>query len=370
MGVQKFNDVRSRLAAAFGGLTVTLASLLAPPAPAQTEALTPSGEPAPLRRVLLVEASGSGAAPERTFFGLIAARETSTLSFEVGGRLVSLDAGEGRRRDAGEIVARLDPDPFERAVERAELALARAERNYQRAVRLAASDAASEVRAEDALTARNLADVELRDAREALSDTVLRMPFDGIVAARQAAQFTNVAAGEPILLLHDMSEVHVEIDVPERVLTRAGNVGAIAFSVQSDGERVPLEFVEFRPQTGRVGQSFRVTLAMPEGFSDGLIPGATTNVQAALPGADRGDVLPGSAILGRTDRGFEVMVFRPENGGTGRVTRREVAVASPGGTTLRVVGLAEGERVVAAGGHLLEDGERVVAFDGLVTEEP
>ncbi len=360
------------------GAAILLA--MAAGAPAQDAAdLTPSGDPRPLPAVRLVEPGAAAARDARRFFGRIAARETVPLSFEVGGRLIEFPVLEGSRVEAGGVVARLDPDPFARAAERAELALEQAERDSERARRLAASNVASEVRAEDARTARDLADVGLRDAREALADSVLTAPFDGIVAQRIAETFSNVEPGRPILRLHDMSEVRVEIEIPERVLLRAGDPHAIAFTGERpDGARVRLRLVEFEAQTGRVGQSFRVALALPDEAAGGLIPGATMTVVAELPATPATATVPMGAILAGSGEAWGVMVFRPgdERGGEGegrdrgRVERRAVRVTAERGTAFEVEGLAAGERIVAAGAHLLTDGQEVRVYEGLTVEQP
>ncbi len=334
--------------------------------------LTPSGDPAPLRSVRLLEPS-EARPPARTFFGRVVPRETAALSFEVGGRLIELAAREGARVAAGTVIARLDPDPFERAVERAELALAQARREAARVAALAERNVAADVVAEDAATARDLAAVALRDARAALEDAELVAPFDGLVAERLAAGFTNVEPGQPILALHDLSEVRVEIEVPERVLMRAGDVDALRFrGTLPGGGTTPLALAEFEPQTGRVGQSFRMALIVPPGDAGGLIPGASMSVDVLLPLREPARVLPAAAILGRTDRGFEVMVFRPDpdDGEVGTVLPSEISLASPDGVTLTVDGLPDGAEIVAAGAHLLAPGERVRRYDGLAPEEP
>ena len=341
-------------------------------APAQD--LTPSGDPAPLRAVRLLEAGGD--APDlrtRTFFGRVVARETAALSFEVGGRLVELAPREGAELRAGEVIARLDPDPFERAVERAGLALDRAERDAARAATLAERNVAAEVAAEDAVTGRDLAAVELRDAHAALEDAVLTAPFDGLVAERLTAEFVNLAPGQPVLALHDLSELRVEIEMPERVLLMAGGVDRLTFRGRlPGGGTVDLALTEFEPQTGRAGQSFRVALTLPHGGAGGLIPGASMSVDVLLPAVSDEPVLPAAAILGDTDRGFEVMLYAPDpaDPDVGTVTPAEIRVTSPDGVTLRVDGLPEGAAIVAAGGHLLRDGERVRRYDGLAPEEP
>ena len=340
---------------------------------AHAQDLTPSGDPAPLRAVRLIEPDAAPAGRERVFFGRIAARETAALSFEVGGRLLELAAREGAEVKAGAVIARIDPKPFARAVERAELTLVQAERDASRAATLAERNVAADVAAEDAETGRDLAEVALRDARAALEDATLAAPFDGLVAERLAAEFTNVTPGQPVLALHDLSELRVEIEVPERVLAQAGGIERIAFAGRlADGSEADLTLREFEPQTGRAGQSFRVTLAIPEGAASGLLPGASMSVAARLPAAPGARALPASAILGTTDRGFEVMLFRPDadDPATGIVAPAEIVLSTPDGVTLAVDGLPEGASIVAAGAHLLQPGERVRRYDGLTPEEP
>lgn len=352
-------------------LAVALSCFIGSSAIAQD--LTPSGDPAPLRAVRLIEPGDATARRDRMFFGRVAARETTALSFEVGGRLVELAAREGSKVANGAVIARLDPEPFERAMERAELTLAQAERDAARIATLAERNVAADVAAQDAVTGLNLAKVALRDARAALQDATLPAPFDGLVAERLATEFTNVTPGQPVLALHDLSEVRVEIEMPERVLLRAGGIDQIAFAAQlPNGTETDLALREFEPQTGRVGQSFRVSLAIPDAAASGLLPGASLTVAARLPASTGAQAIPAAAILGTTDRGFEVMVFHPdaEDTDTGTVAPAEIAVSTPDGVTLTVDGLPEGAAIVAAGAHLLKPGERVRRYDGLVPEEP
>ncbi len=144
--------------------------------------LTPSGDQRTPPDLQVVEPRADAAQNARRLLGRIAARETVPLSFAVGGRLMEFPVLEDPRVGADALVARLDQGPSARAVERAERAPGQAERASDRVRRLAASNVASEVRAEDARTARDLADMGLRDAREALTDSVPTAPFDGIVA--------------------------------------------------------------------------------------------------------------------------------------------------------------------------------------------
>ncbi len=328
--------------------------------------------PAPIPAVRVLTAEPAPAVQVRRFFGRVQARETVDLSFEVGGYMQVLEATEGQRVALGSLLAALDAAPFERAVERAELGLLQAEREFERARVLAARDAVSQVRAEDAETDRDLAAVALREAQDDLTDASITAPFDGLVATRLTANFTNVSPGQPILRLHDMSEVRVEFDLPERLLLQVRNPASVAFFTElpdSDGP-VPLTFVEFHAETDRIGQSYTVTLAFAGIDSAFLVPGASVMITAEVPTEGRGIVLPASAIIAGADRTAAVMVVEGGGDGPATVRRHPVGVRSETGTGFRIEGLPSGAEVVAVGGHLLRDGQIVRRYSGLTVEEP
>ncbi|MBQ2259753.1 MAG: efflux RND transporter periplasmic adaptor subunit [Loktanella sp.] len=303
----------------------------------------------------------------RQFFGQIVARETVDLAFEVGGTMRRLMPEEGMRVNAGEMIAQLRLDAFERAVARAELQVEMATREASRAADLAARAAAPTSRAEDAETAREMADVDLRDARAALEDASLLAPFDGLVAARLIPEHASVAPGQPVLRLHDMSEMRVEIAVPERLFAAAGGLEALRFTGQIAGQPdIDLRLVGFQPETASVGQSYRVTLALPAG-TGGLLPGASIEVTVMIPASARGVPVPAAALIATADRQAKVMVVE----GADVLTVRSVAVqvAAPAGSSFLVEGLPPEAEIVVTGAHLLRDGQQVRRFAPLTFSE-
>ena len=355
------------LSAALGGTVAVWGS--APVAEADESADLVTVGPVPAVRVVRLEAAQ--ATQTRRFFGQVRARETVDLSFEVGGTLNVLNAVEGGWIDRGTVLAQLDPSPFERAVERAAVMLAQAQREHDRAETLVNSATVSRVRLEDARTARDLSDVALRDAQEALEDATLVAPFDALVADRLSANFTLIEPGQTVLRLHDMSEVRVEFDLPERLLAKVGDPDQVRFTTTLPDREEPinLRFVEFRAETGRIGQSYVVTLAFPDIESPFLLPGASVTVTAATPSNTPGMALPASAILSDADRGTAVMIVEEGEDGLLTVHLQPVEVRSETGTGFQVAGLAEGTEVVATGGHLLRTGQIVRRYTGLVVEE-
>lgn len=339
------------------------------------------GPQTPLPPVRLVTVQAPDTEITRTFYGRVISRQTVDLAFQVGGQIAEFPVLNGEEVARGTLLARLDLDPFERAVRRAEVNLDQARREFERATQLALANAASAVRAEDAGTARDLARLQLEEAREALDDATLTASFDGIVARRLVATYTTVSAGTPVLRLHDMSAPRVRIDVPERLFRRAGDLTQISFTADlgTGFTGVALELAEYAAETTGVSQTYAVDLALPDVPGYQPLPGRTAIVTVALklPGGDTFS-LPATALLpaergGGDGAGAQVMVFAPdaENAEAGSVRTVPVRVVSREGADVAVAtgdALEPGMEVVSTGGHLLTAGDRVRRFTGFAQD--
>ena len=324
-----------------------------------------SAEAAP-RPVKLMTVQAPSGEVTRRFFGRALARQTVDLAFQVAGQVVRLPALEGRIVPAGETVAALDAEPFRLALERARLERDRAVRHAARMQALEGTGA-SRVSAEDAATEAGLAEIALRKARRDLRLATLVAPFDALVARRAVANLATVRAGEPVVRLHDMSELRIAIDVPEVLFQRAGRDPDVALFARFPAakRRYPVEVREHSAETSRIGQTFRVTLGMAPPADFTVLPGSSVTVIATLRRADTRAAVPASAVVTGAGGATSVMVFRPGEGDAGTVESRPVTLGVGRDGALRVVeGLEPGAEIVAAGAHLLGDGERVRRFGG------
>ena len=181
------------------------------------------------------------------------------------------------------------------------------------------------------------------------------------------ANFTSVAAGTAIVRLHDMSELRVEIDVPEVLFQQAGRDPDIELfaSFPASDERFPLTVREFNAETSDIGQTFRITLAMPPPDDLIVLPGSSVEVTATLRKPGAAITIPKTAVVMSNDGRPYVMRFTPddENGAAGTVARTPVTVEPTNTGRVRVTeGLEEGQEIVASGAAGLKDGDRVARF--------
>lgn len=144
-------------------------------------------------------------------YGNIDIRDVS-LGFRVGGRITTLYFEEGDRVQGGQLMAQLDPIPFEEelAVQVAQenelrVRLVNAEKQYIRQKNLVATGAVSRSSFDDALNNKNEIEAgietainQVRQATTRLEDTKLFAPDSGIVLTRVREPGSIVGAGEPV----------------------------------------------------------------------------------------------------------------------------------------------------------------------------
>ncbi len=255
------------------GLSVSL--------PAAAQDATATTAPRPVK--LLTVQTGT-TLPTRHFFGKVVARQTVDLAFQVSGEVVEFPVREGERVEQDQMIAALDMEIFQLQAEQAQLQLDQATRTLNRLNKLAGSSV-SQVTIDDAETAKLLADVALRQAEYNIEHAVLLAPFDGTVALRHTEEHNTVSAGMPVVRLHDMSEIRVEIDVPEVLFQQTKDEDALSilarFPAQPD-RQYPMTLREFDAQASDAGQSFRVTLGMEAVAGLKLLPGSSVDVSVSL----------------------------------------------------------------------------------------
>lgn len=302
----------------------------------------------------------------RQFFGRVTAKETVDLAFQVGGQIVEFPAVEGEPIPQGGLIAKLDLEPFELALDQARTQADQAARNLARFEQLQ-GNAVSQVSVDDAKTQAELTQISVRDAERSLRHATLEAPFTALVASRNVANFSSIGAGTPVVRLHDMSELRIEIDVPEIIFQTAGEDPDVDLSARFPAidDEFPLEVREFNAETSSVGQTFRITLGMPPPNGQVILPGSSVTVTAVLKGGVPQLLIPSSAVLTGNDGAAQVMVFEPAGADEGRVNRVAVQIEpTPDGAVRVLSGLDAGQEIVASGAALLADGETVRRFAG------
>ncbi len=313
-------------------------------------------------------ATGNGAVGPRRFTGRIAAVSTVDVSFQVSGKITALPIDEGDIVPAGTVLAKLDKADYELAVREAQAAFDLAQSDLKRKRELVRTNVVSEATLDKSETEFRVKEVELDTARLNLSYTTIKAPFDALISSRLVEAQTNVDAGTPVLRIQDVSELRVDISVPEDLMRSSQNpednpeafeIVAIATGIDGTEYRFPLEFRENQTEPDDVTQTFTVTFGMPRPTEPNLLPGMTVTVMVALLGEGDGVSVsvPLTAIVDEADGGHSVFVYDPE---TQTVSKRRVEIGPVMNERIVVhSGLSRGDTVIAAGARRLQDGAAV-----------
>ncbi|SJZ70177.1 efflux RND transporter periplasmic adaptor subunit [Consotaella salsifontis] len=325
-------------------------------------------EPLPPRPVLTTTAARSST-DEQGFSGTIAPRYETNLAFRTLGRIVSraVDVGEEVKKD--QEVAAIDAETLSATVRqaKAQVASARAQADNaaasaERARRLFEEKTVSSAELESANQSKSTADAaleraeaELAKAENALTYAVLTAPYDGVVTQVSLDVGEVAAAGQPVMTIARTDVREAVVDIPTDELDGIKVADRFRVRLQTDPTMATEGSVrEIAPEADAATRSNRVRILLdqpPPGFRLGALI-------RAFPVRSSDDLIrvPQTAVL---EEGGEAYVWVvPPKAST--VEKRKVSLGERRGDVVEVVsGLNEGETVVIAGVHSLEENQAV-----------
>jgi RND family efflux transporter MFP subunit len=348
-----------------------------------------------VRTIIVQEQTRGGV--DRTLLnasGYVTARRQATVSSKVTGKVIEVMVEEGKKVEAGQILARLDSSNVEKSLrlsesqleaarkglEETRVNLSKAERELRRVSQLADSGVASaseldraeaEAKSLSARLERQIADVTVADSevrlwQQQLDDTVIRAPFAGIVTSKNAQpgeMISPMSAGGSftrtgICTLVDMSSLEVEVDVNESYINRVEPGQRVESTLDSYPDwHVPSKVIAIIPAADRQKATVKVRVGFDK-LDPRILP--DMGVKVAFQGAGDGSAaarsvtIPKTAIV-RQDSRDVVWIVRDN-----RLERRAVTTAGARGDEVVITGgLSGGERVVVEGPADLVDGARV-----------
>jgi RND family efflux transporter MFP subunit len=327
--------------------------------------------PRPIRTFLVTEATGSMV---RRFSGRSEASETTALSFPVSGTVQEILVGVGDRVEQDDVVARLDPEPFELDVEaaRAEVEKAQADvvanqGDLDRNQTLFAKGWVSQAAIEKYQAAYDAAASTLQYARSRLAvaernltNATLRAPYAGTIASRKVERFEDVAAAQTIVELNSTDGLLVAFAVPETAINRVslGQTVSVAFSTL--GERELEGRITEIESAASTANAYTVKASILEPPAE-LRPGMTAEVGVtdAAEGLDAGYLIPLSAIAPGEANDVATVFKYDAAEGVVRQTPIETAEAARGNLVIVLDGVAPGDILASAGVSFLMDGQSV-----------
>jgi RND family efflux transporter MFP subunit len=326
--------------------------------------------------VKILELGSTGVRGVSEYPARIQASQRIEMAFEVPGRLEALPIREGQRVTKGTLLAKLDARGFlsEAEAARANAAAMRAE--FERTKVLFEKAVKSKQEYDRAARNYDVARAKLTTEEKTLDDTVLRAPFDGVIAQRLVNDLENVQAKQTILVLEGEGALEAVVDLPEQDAARVrpglsleerqrGSSGRISVVLSSSPDRAfPAELKEIATRADPVTRTFRVTLGFEPPPDTTVLPGMTARIRVENPEGPKSTSsprVPARAVAADEAGHSFVWVVDPA---TMVVARRGVQTGSLSGDELEILeGLQAGDWVATSGVAQLREGMQVRRFD-------
>jgi RND family efflux transporter MFP subunit len=329
--------------------------------------------------------------------GYVTPRRRATIAAKITGRVIGVYFDEGVHVKEGQILAKLDDSDVKRALDSAvadrnstraqiadyEVQLKNAELLVHRSKELQAAGVQSQeildnavtsadsLRAKIALTKEQVAAAESRinEAQQAVDNTVIRAPFEGIVVSKDAQvgeMVSPISAGggftrTGIATIVDMNSNEIEVDVNEAYIARVVPEQRVTAVLDAYPDwQIPSKVRTVIPTADRQKATVKVRISFIK-LDPKILPdmGVKVTFLGDEPKKQAGAVEPVATVPTaalRDDNGSKIVYIVKDN----KLERRAVKPGNPRGSDTEIfAGLIPGDLVVTKGPPELHDGESI-----------
>ena len=328
--------------------------------------------------------------------GYVTPRRRATIAAKITGRVTGVFFDEGTHVRQGQLLATLDDSDVKRALEsakadrdsaqaaiadfqvqlkNAKIQLGRAEQLQKAGVQTQenldnASMAADSLTAKIALAKQQVAgaDARISEAQQAVDNTVIRAPFDGIVVSKDAQvgeMVSPISAGggftrTGIATIVDMNSNEIEVDVNESYIARVLPNQPVTATLDAYPDwQIPCKVRTVIPTADRQKATVKVRISFlkldPKILPDmGVKVAFLSEEQPKAKGPEPMTYVPKSAVRSEGGTTFVYLVH------DGKVEHRAIRVGADRGTDVAIMaGVMPGDSLVVTGPATLHDGDKV-----------
>jgi membrane fusion protein, multidrug efflux system len=320
--------------------------------------------------------------------GTVIAYNTDVVRAQIQGQIISINFTEGQKVHAGDLLAQIDPRPYQAMIdqytgqlERDQAQLVNAKANQKRYSQLGTQGWATPQLIETQtaqvgeLQGAIKTDQALIDASKVqLSYTRLTAPIDGVVGIRQidVGNIISPSTASGLCVVTQLDPISLIFTLPETVLPQ--------IQQQQEKANAPLKVIAYSQdntikldegELGLVNNEILQTtgsIQLKANFSNKdnrMWPGELVNARLLLDTRHNGLTIP-AAVVQQGPKGPYVWVIKPDN--TVAINQIKVAQISDG-QALIDSGLSANEQVVVDGQYKLQPGAHVTILHGKAAEE-
>lgn len=302
--------------------------------------------------------------------GKVEARDRVEVSFEVSGKLVELAVEAGQRVKKGDLIARIDSRNYKNDLAAQQAKVNQSKAEVDRYANLLDEKVVAKSTYDVKVRNYEVAVSQMKIARKAVNDTMLKAPFSGIVGKRFVENYQVVRAKEPIVSIQRVSDINVVVNAPENIFRKKSeslSIELTAVFANYPDDRFPMTVKEFATEADPQTQTFRVVFKMPMPEGKAILDGMTATVFIGMGHEGKAAVaVPVQSVF--YDEKGQAYVWKTNQ--DLKISRHQVKVGTltnSGNITIQS-GLTSGDRIITAGVQNLTEGLKVREYTGTMGE--
>ena len=152
--------------------------------------------------------------------GTVTARQQANVAAKVSGRLVTMLASAGKTVKKGELLAEIEVNETRAVLDRAQAALAQANKDFKRHQNLLAEAAVTQAEFDRIEAQQRMALASVQEVQSALKNASVMAPFDGVIIRKIHEEGDLATPSQPLFVMETVATPQLEISVPESLIRK------------------------------------------------------------------------------------------------------------------------------------------------------
>jgi len=294
----------------------------------------------------------------RSFSGQVSASVGVGLSFQVGGRVIEINALEGKQYEKDYILARIDDSDFQSRLADAEASLTQAVQELRRVQSLFVSGNASQSQMDSAIAREKSARANYDLAQRQVENCNLKMPYAGVIGTVDIDEQETVSPGETVMSIQGEEPMQFEFGVPVEVISEISAGSEIRVRIPNSSIGTYLATItQISPRSSQ-NTTYPVKTVFNQ-TDPSLFEGMSGEALIRFPNPEGAFYsAPLTAVMGGPDEKQYVWVVNAiENTDLANLHRKEVKTGRllANGNIAIVEGVTAGDALVSRGVHKVEE---------------
>jgi membrane fusion protein (multidrug efflux system) len=276
-----------------------------------TKSQQPGGNKPPPMRVDVYVVKSMQLSENLELPGSLIANEATEIHPEVSGRVVMLNASEGRTVGKGAVLAKLYDGDLQAQLRKLQTQLAIAQQNEKRSAELLKIQGISQQDYDLSLLNVNNIRADMDLVRANITKTVIRAPFSGKIGLKNISPGAFVTPQTVIATIRQTNQLKLDFTLPEKYSGKIKPGNQVSFKVEGNEKVYNARVIALESGITENTRTLNIR-AMVTNKDDELIPGSFAKVITNFAADSNALMIPTQAILPQA-RGKKVILYK---GGT------------------------------------------------------